>query len=125
MRTIAFAVLSLIALSQTAAARGKITSIAFDNFCDSYDINTHRSGEVGLIGTGCIEGRVGVGVIGNLKEFGSSITFSLLPGGPSKPKSQIWIIQYPLVTGGSYWYLFSNGKEVNRGGGTYTVTGNY
>lgn len=123
-----FLLLGVAALGMCAAsaANAKIVSISFDGLCDGFDIVVNRTAQIALeTGNGCDEGaNFGAGTIGKIRGTGRAITFAvnLSPKGGSAYQ-YVYVVSYPLVTGGTWSNFYTqDGKLVTKGGsGTYTV----
>ena len=124
---LAAAALTLCA-SQPAMAKIKAVSISFDGGCDGMDITVNTTAHLAAeTGNGCDEGaHFGAGTIGDVKGFGKAITFGInLYGKGGGAYQYIFVISYPLVTGGTWKDFYTqDGKTiVGQFNGTYTVTG--
>lgn len=123
-----FLLLGMAALGVCAAsaANAKIVSISFDGLCDGFDIVVERNAQIALeTGNGCDEGaNFGAGTIGNIRRTGRAITFAVnLSGKGGSAYQYVYVVSYPLVTGGTWSNFYTqDGKLVTRGPtGTYTV----
>jgi hypothetical protein len=115
-------------LFAASSANAKIVSISFDGLCDGFDITVSRSPQIALeTGNGCDEGaNFGAGTIGNIRRKGRAITFGVnLSGKGGSAYQYIYVVSYPLVTGGAWSNFYTqDGKVFSKGGtGTYTVNG--
>ncbi|MBV9571482.1 MAG: hypothetical protein JO056_09605 [Alphaproteobacteria bacterium] len=114
-----------LCVASSATAKNKV-SISFDGFCDGLDIILDKPGRLALeTGNGCDEGaHFGLGTIGRINNRGNAITFAinLSPKG-GEAYQYIFVVDYPLVTGGKFTTVFTqDGKTLSKeGGGTYTV----
>lgn len=109
-------------------ATAKTVSISFDGLCDGMDIIVDKTGQTALeTGNGCDEGaHFGAGTIGKIKGRGKAITFGVNLSGKGVDNYQyIYVISYPLVSGGSWSNFYTqDGKTMSRQvTGTYTVSG--
>ena len=117
-----------LALCAGRAAMAETASISFDGLCDGFDIIVNKTNQTALeTGNGCDEGaNFGAGTIGKIKGTGKAITFgvNLSPKGGSAYQ-YIFVVQYPLVTGGAWSNFYTHdGKTMSRiNSGTYTVNG--
>src|SRR4051812_12791831 len=97
--------LSALAVTICASpACAKTVSISFDGFCDGLDITVNTTNRTALeTGNGCDEGaHFGAGTIGKIKNRGNAITFGVNLSGKGDTKDQyIYVVDYPLVTGGA------------------------
>lgn len=115
-----------LAMCVTGPAMAKKVSISFDGFCDGLDIIVNKADRLALeTGNGCDEGaHFGVGTIGKINHRGNAITFAvnLSPKG-GEAYQYIFVVDYPLVTGGTFTTTFTqDGKTYSKEGvGTYTV----
>jgi hypothetical protein len=110
------------------AAAQKAVSISFDGGCDGMDITVISDAHVALeTGNGCDEGaHFGAGTIGKVKGVGKAITFGInLYGKGGGAYQYIFVISYPLVTGGTWSNFYTqDGKTfAHQYSGTYTVSG--
>lgn len=110
------------------SAMAKSVSISFDGGCDGMDIIVNAPEHIALeTGNGCDEGaHFGAGTIGKVKGTGKAITFGInLYGKGGGAYQYIFVISYPLVTGGKWSNFYTqDGKTFARQfSGTYTVTG--
>jgi hypothetical protein len=118
-----------LAMTSTGnAAMAEAVSISFDGGCDGMDIIVNKAAHVALeTGNGCDEGaHYGAGTIGKVKGAGKAITFGInLYGKGGGAYQYIFVISYPLVTGGTWSNFYTqDGKTFTRQfSGTYTVTG--
>jgi hypothetical protein len=92
------------------------------------DISVNKENRTALeTGNGCDLGaNFGAGTIGKIKNRGKTITFAVnLSGKGGSAYQYVYVIDYPLVTGGSWSNFYTtDGKTTGRGGGgTYTVGG--
>jgi len=109
-----------------SGASAKKTSISFDGLCDGMNISVNEAIQAALeTGNGCDKGaHFGAGTIGKIKNRGTAITFGVNLSGKGDTKDQyIYVVDYPLVTGGQWTNFYtSDGKTLSRiNGGTYTV----
>lgn len=115
-----------LAICVASPAMAKKVSISFDGFCDGLDIILDKADRLALeTGNGCDEGaHFGVGTIGRINNRGNAITFAvnLSPKG-GEAYQYIFVVDYPLVTGGKFTTVFTqDGKTLSKEGvGTYTV----
>lgn len=115
-------------VGQPAMAKTKMVSISFDHGCDGMDIILDTTAHTALeTGNGCDQGaHFGAGTIGEIKGLGKVITFGInLYGKGGGAYQYIFVISYPLITGGSWSNFYTtDGKTLTRDfAGTYTVTG--
>ena len=108
------------------AAMAKSVSISFDGGCDGMDIIVETGTNIALeTGNGCDEGaHFGAGTIGRVKGTGKAITFGInLYGKGGGAYQYIFVISYPLFTGGTWSNFYTqDGKTfVRQYSGTYTV----
>jgi len=127
MKRIFLPAAAALALCASPAA-AKSVSISFDGGCDGMDIVVPAHSHIALeTGNGCDEGaHYGAGTIGKVKGFGDAITFGInLYGKGGGDYQYIFVISYPLVTGGTWKNFYTqNGKTYTpQFSGTYTVTG--
>ena len=127
MKTIVLAgATALGALCAGSAAMADTVSISFDGLCDGMDILVNKTNQTALeTGNGCDLGaNFGAGTIGKIKARGKTITFAVnLSGKGGSAYQYVYVIDYPLVTGGSWSNFYTtDGKTTGKGGGgTYTV----
>ncbi len=117
---------ALAMLCTGSSAMADPVSISFDNLCDGMDILVNTYIRTALeTGNGCDEGaHFGAGTIGRIKARGNTLTFGVnLSGKGGGAYQYIYVIDYPLVTGGSWSNFYTtDGKNLSRmSGGTYTV----
>ncbi|HEX3653781.1 MAG TPA: hypothetical protein VHU18_13260 [Rhizomicrobium sp.] len=110
------------------SAMAKSVSISFDGGCDGMDIIVETGANIALeTGNGCDEGaHFGAGTIGKVKGTGKAITFGInLYGKGGGAYQYIFVISYPLVTGGTWsdFYTLDGKTFVRQYSGTYTVSG--
>jgi hypothetical protein len=115
-------------LCASHAAMANPVSISFDGGCDGMDITVLPKSHIALeTGNGCDEGaHFGAGTIGKVKGTGKAITFGInLYGKGGGAYQYIFVISYPLVTGGAWSNFYTqDGKTfVRQYSGTYTVNG--
>jgi hypothetical protein len=117
-------------LAMSCAGSGAMAgtvSISFNQLCDGMDISVDKGNQTALeTGNGCDLGaNFGAGTIGKIKARGKTITFAvnLSPKGGSAYQ-YVYVIDYPLVTGGRWTNFYTqDGKTVGKGGGgLYTVS---
>ncbi len=111
----------------SAAMAETIVSISFDGLCDGMDISANKFNRTALeTGNGCDLGaNFGAGTIAVIKGRGKVITFAVnLSGKGGSAYQYVYIVDYPLVTGGSWTNFYTtDGKTMGKmGGGTYTVS---
>jgi len=110
-----------------AAVAATTVSISFDGLCDGMDISANNFNRTALeTGNGCDLGvNFGAGTIAVIKGRGKVITFAVnLSGKGGSAYQYVYVIDYPLVTGGSWTNFYTtDGKTMGKmGGGTYTVS---
>jgi len=115
-------------MGASQAASAKTVSISFDKLCDGMDIIVNTDTRAALeTGNGCDTGaHFGAGTIGRIRRRGNAITFGVnLYGKGGGAYQYIYVISYPLVTGGTWSNFYTqDGKTLSRDfTGTYTVTG--
>jgi len=117
-----------LAMCVASPAMAKKVSISFDGHCDGLDIILDKADRLALeTGNGCDEGaHFGVGTIGRINGRGNAITFAinLSPKG-GEAYQYIFVVDYPLVTGGRFTTVYTQDGETlsKEGTGTYTVNG--
>ena len=122
------AALALMCAGNAAMAKTKSVSISFDGFCDGLNIVVNTTDRTALeTGNGCDDGaHFGAGTIGKIKGRGNAITFGidLTPKGGGAYQ-YIFIVDYPVVTGGNWSEFYTTDGKTLQGKftGTYTVTG--
>ncbi len=120
-------VLAMSCAGSGAMAAGTV-SISFFGLCDGMDILVNKTNQTALeTGNGCDLGaNFGAGTIGKIKARGKTITFAVnLSGKGGSAYQYVYVIDYPLVTGGRWTNFYTmDGKTVGKGGGgTYNVGG--
>ncbi len=115
-----------LAICAGGSATAKTVSISFDGLCDGMDIIVDKNGHTALeTGNGCDEGaNFGAGTIGKIKTRGNAITFGVnLSAKGGEAYQYIYVIQYPLVTGGTWSNFYTmDGKTLSKQySSTYTV----
>ena len=117
---------ALMMLLSDGAALANTVSISFDTLCDGFDITVNKANNTALeTGNGCDLGaNFGAGTIGKIKGRGKAITFGVnISAKGGSGYQYIYVVDYPLVTGGTWSNFYTtDGKTMGRaGGGTYTV----
>ena len=107
-----------LAFCAASGAMAETASISFDGLCDGFDIIVNKTNQTALeVGNGCDEGaNFGAGTIGKIKGKGKAITFgvNLSPKGGSAYQ-YIFIVSYPLLTGGAWSNFYTqDGKTLSR-----------
>jgi len=119
---------ALAMMCSSSAAMAEQVSISFDGLCDGMDISPNKTNHTALsIGNGCDVGaNFGIGTIGKTRDRGHVITLAVnLSGKGGGAYQYVYVIDYPLVTGG-HWSNFytTDGLTMSRiSTGTYTVGG--
>jgi len=117
---------ALAMLCAGSVATADPVSISFDKLCDGMDIAVNTTNRTALeTGNGCDEGaHFGAGTMGRIKARGNTLTFGVnLSGKGGGAYQYIYVVDYPLVTGGSWSNFYTtDGKILSRvTTGTYTV----
>lgn len=124
----AAAAAAMVCAAQPAGAKTKSVSISFDGFCDGLDIVVNTADRTALeTANGCDQGvGFGAGTIGKIKNRGNAITFGVnLSAKGGAAYQYIFIVDYPVVTGGKWSEFYTTDGKTLQGKftGTYTVTG--
>jgi len=111
-----------------SSAQAAAVSIAFDGLCDGMDITMNTPNRAALeLGNGCDVGaHFGIGTISRFKDRGRAITFAVnLSGKGGSGYQYVYVVDYPLVTGGTWSNFYTqDGVTMSRiSTGTYTVGG--
>ncbi len=115
-------------LAGAAPASAKTVSISFDGFCDGMNITIDKTEQTAVeAANGCDKGTgYGAGTIGKIKNSffleGRRLTLGVKKG--DSPNQYLYVLSYPLVTGGNWISYYTNdGKTlIQNDTGLYTVT---
>jgi len=123
-------------LASTGAAFAKSRTISLDGLCDTmtftYELSNNAYGVMHLAGCAALRQPSsnpipGVGIVVKRPPGSSTARFMMVgetqPDGKGAPVGMTYVIDFPLVTGGTWIvYSSSDGKAVTQtGGGSYTV----